>query len=101
MIERHWKGVTKPDRDQEYIEHLENKTFVHLKSLSGFRSTKILARKLDHGTEFLIISVWDNLDSITQFSGSDYEKAVVPKEAAEMMVHFDSHVTHYEVKSEK
>jgi heme-degrading monooxygenase HmoA len=97
MIERHWKGITRPDAAAAYITHLQTKTFPHLAELQGFLKATILRRPVEAGTEFLIITAWDSLDSIKQFAGENVETANVPPEARRLMVEFDATAKHYEV----
>ena len=97
MIERHWKGITRNEEAENYIRHLQTKTFPHLADLNGFIKATILRRPVAKGTEFLIITVWDSIDSIRQFAGEKVEVANVPPEAQKLMVEFDRTATHYEV----
>ena len=97
MITRHWTGLAKKDKVDEYIAHLKNDTFKQLAKIDGFIDASILKRALPEGTEFLIITKWDSLEAIKQFAGENYEKAVVPKIAQEMMIQYDEVVKHYEV----
>jgi heme-degrading monooxygenase HmoA len=100
MIERHWKGVARPEEAQNYIGHLQTKTFPHMAKMSGFLKATILKRPADKGVEFLIVSAWDNIESVRQFAGEQVEVANVPREAQEMMVEFDLFAVHYEVAGE-
>jgi heme-degrading monooxygenase HmoA len=100
MISRHWKGLVKKGKEEEYIAHLKNDTFNRLYQIKGFVNASILRRELTEGTEFLIISKWDSLQAIKEFAGEKYEDAVVPKIAQEMMVRFEKLVKHYEVNFE-
>lgn len=102
MISRHWKGVTKPGRAADYIDHLRSETLPTLNRIPGFVSGTILHRAVDEGTEFLIVTVWDSLEPIKAFVGEDeLETAVVPQVVREMMVTFDSRAVHYEVAGAK
>ena len=56
MIARHWTGLVKKDRADEYIAHLKNDTFKQLANIDGFIDASILKRELPDGTEFLIIT---------------------------------------------
>lgn len=100
MISRHWTGLVKKGREDEYLAHLKNETFKRLYQIEGFVNASILKRELTEGTEFLIITKWDSLEAIKQFAGENYETAVVPKIAQEMMRRFDKLVKHYEVNFE-
>ena len=100
MIVRHWTGLAKKDKADDYINHLKNDTFKKLANIEGFIEASILKRELHEGTEFLIITKWDSLKAIREFAGEKYEDAVVPKIAQEMMIRFDKLVKHYEVNFE-
>lgn len=97
MIERHWKGIAKVQEAGNYIQHLQSKTFPHVAGLAGFIRASILKRPVDNGVEFLIITVWDSLESIKAFAGAQVEVANVPLEARNMMVEFEPYAKHYEV----
>lgn len=96
MIARHWTGLAKKGKVDEYVNHLKNDTFKQLANIDGFIEASILKRELPEGIEFLIITKWDSLEAIKQFTGDNYEKAVVPKIAQEMMVRYDRLAKHYE-----
>ena len=99
MIERHWKGIAKPEEAENYVRHLHGKTFPHLTELAGFIKASILRRPVETGVEFLIVTAWDSIESIKAFAGEQVETANVPPEAREMMVAFDAEARHYEVVS--
>lgn len=97
MVERHWKGIARKERANEYIDHLKNDTFRKLKEIGGFISASILKRDLTDGVEFLVITKWETLDAIKQFAGEKIDMAVVPKPVQDIMLTYDDHVSHYEV----
>jgi heme-degrading monooxygenase HmoA len=97
MIARHWRGLVKRERAAAYIEHLQSQTLPQLVQLAGFRDASIHRRALPQGVEFLVVTVWDSLESIRSFAGSDVESAVVPEKAREMMIEYDRRARHYEV----
>jgi heme-degrading monooxygenase HmoA len=97
MIERHWKGIARKERANEYTAHLRNDTFEEIKKITGFVSATILKRDLSEGVEFLIITKWETLEVIKQFAGEEVETAVVPELVQDIMVKYDKNVRHYEV----
>jgi heme-degrading monooxygenase HmoA len=97
MISRHWKGIGKPGEADNYIEHLRTDTFPILSKINGFISASILRRTVEQGTEFLIITVWESIESIEQFAGAKADVAVVPESVQAMMIEYDRTVSHYEV----
>jgi heme-degrading monooxygenase HmoA len=82
---------------QNYLQHLRTETLPALRKLPGFVSATILSRHLGAGVEFLVVTQWDSLDAIAGFAGADPEAAVVPAQAAAMMIEYDRRVRHFEV----
>jgi heme-degrading monooxygenase HmoA len=97
MIARHWRGVAKPDRADEYVAHLRRDTLSELARIEGFVSASIMRRPVDGGVEFLVVTLWDSLDAIKRFAGPELERAVVPDNVQRMMKEFDKYVGHFEV----
>jgi heme-degrading monooxygenase HmoA len=97
MISRHWTGIAKRERASEYIAHLQNDTLKKLKQINGFVRASILKRDTAEGVEFLVTTDWLDKEAIKKFAGENYEQAVVPDIAQQMLVRFDRTVRHYEV----
>ena len=97
MIARHWRGLVKRERAAAYVEHLQSQTLPQLVQLAGFHDARVLRRDLPQGVEFLVVTIWESLDSIRAFAGTDVESAVVPPEARDMMIEYDRTARHYEV----
>jgi heme-degrading monooxygenase HmoA len=97
MISRHWRGLCKRQRADEYVEHLRSETFPALKQIPGFVSASILRRAAPTGVEFLIVTQWQSLEAIRAFAGAAAESAVVPAKVQEMMIDYDRAARHYEV----
>jgi len=99
MISRQWRGVARSTHADEYVEHLCTETFPHLSEIPGFIDAAILKRNVQQGVEFLIVTHWESIRAIEQFSGPDAEVAVVPEIVQAMMIEYDRRVRHYEVLS--
>ena len=97
MISRHWKGIARPGRADDYVRHLESETIPQLKRLAGYLGIEILRRDVDAGTEFQIVTRWASLDVITAFAGQDVTVAVVPPNVRDLMISYDPEVVHYEI----
>jgi len=97
MIARQWRGLAKPERADDYVEHLRTDTFPQIRRLPGFVDASILRRELDRGVEFLVVTRWKSLEAIRSFAGPDAEAAVVPGEVQHMMIEYDRRARHYEV----
>jgi heme-degrading monooxygenase HmoA len=97
MISRQWRGIAKPERAGNYIEHLKRDTFPRLSTLDGFVKASILTRPANKGTEFLIITHWRSMEAIQQFTGKSANVAVVTEAVQEMMIEYEKEVVHYNV----
>jgi heme-degrading monooxygenase HmoA len=97
VISRHWTGVAKAERAEDYISHLKSDTFPKLAKIDGFVSASVLRREVEDGIEFRVVTQWESWHAITQFAGKDPGAAVVPEIVQAMMERFDQRVVHYEV----
>jgi heme-degrading monooxygenase HmoA len=97
MISRQWKGIARSSDAHHYLDHLRQDTFPKLARIEGFVSASILQRTVPAGEEFLIVTVWESLETIKQFAGEDAEVAVVPPAVQAMMVDYEKVVRHYSV----
>jgi len=97
MIARHWRGLAKAARADDYVAHLRAQTLPRLRELPGFAGAEILRRETARGTEFVVITRWESLEAIAAFAGSDTDSAVVPALAQAMMVEHDDRARHYTV----
>ena len=97
MISRQWRGLAKSTLADEYVAHLRTETFPQLSNIPGFVDASILRRTVPDGVEFLIVTNWDSIKAIEQFSGREPETAVVPERVQKMMIEYDHKVRHYEL----
>ena len=97
MISRQWRGVSKPEHAEAYVEHLRIETFPAIRKIPGFLSASLLRRPTEEGVEFLIVTEWVSIEAIREFAGIEVETAVVPSRVQDMMVTYDHVVRHYEV----
>jgi heme-degrading monooxygenase HmoA len=67
-----------------------------LRRVPGFRGARLLRRTVAEETEFVSLTLFDDLDAVRSFAGPDYETAVVAREAQEVLIRFDERVGHYE-----
>ena len=100
MVERHWRGIARKERADEYIDHLKNDTFRKLKEIHGFVSASVLKRDLPDSVEFLVVTKWETIDAIKQFAGEKIDTAVVPEPVQHIMLKYDDKVSHYELSFE-
>ena len=100
MITRMWRGLSRSDQADRYERHYRSEVVATLRQVPGFRGARLLRRTIGEETEFLSLTLFDDLNAIRSFAGSDYETAVVAGEARSLLIRFDERVCHYETAFE-
>ena len=100
MISRIWHGYTTFENADTYEKLLKEEIFVGIMemNISGYKGIQLLRRQLKTETEFITIMWFDSVNSVIEFAGKDYKKAVVPEKAQKVLSRFDHESQHYEVK---
>jgi len=100
MISRIWHGWTTHRNADAYESLLKNEIFagIQTKGLPGYRGIQLYRRELDTETEFVTIMWFDSPDAVRAFAGADYDVAVVPPKAHELLVRYDRRSAHYEIR---
>ena len=102
MIARIWHGWTTHENAPVYENLLKNEVFpsIEEKKVKGYRKINLLKRKQEHEVEFITIMLFDNLDSVRNFVGEDYERSYVPPKARQVLSRHDERSQHYEIIDE-
>ncbi len=100
MIGRIWHGWTTPANADVYENLLKEEIFTGIqgREIPGFREIQLLRRPTGAEVEFVTIMWFDDLAAVRTFAGEDYEAAVVPPKARQVLSHFDARSQHYEVR---
>ena len=112
MIVRIWRGHTRAEDAEEYTKFVERTGLADYRATPGNLGAAILRRtgaapaawargsSGSAGTaEFLVLSFWEDFDSIRKFAGPDVEKAHYYPEDDRYLLGKEPHVTHYELAS--
>ena len=97
MIARTWRGHTTPGDAGRYVAHFEGSVVPELSAIPGFLGTKLLRRDAADTVEFFAVTLWESMDAIARFAGTDLERAVVEPAAQSVLTDYDAQVVHYEV----
>jgi heme-degrading monooxygenase HmoA len=97
MIGRMWCGRATTENADAYEELLRTKVLPGIKNVDGYQGAYVLRRPIKNGVEFVTLTLFDSLDSVRAFAGSDYKQAVVIPEAEALLSAFDKTATHYEI----
>ena len=101
MINRIWHGWTTQRNADAYEKLLKEEIFIGIQSrhIQGFKTIQLMRRYTGEEVEFVTIMLFDSLDAVREFAGEDYEVAVVPPKARELLSHFDERSQHYDVRT--
>jgi heme-degrading monooxygenase HmoA len=102
MIGRIWHGWTTPDNADAYESLLRHEILLGIqdRQIEGFRGIQLLRRDLGTEVEFVTMMWFDSIEAIRVFAGEDYEAAVVPPKARELLSRFDERSQHYEIRAD-
>jgi heme-degrading monooxygenase HmoA len=98
MIMRIWHGVMKSSRSDDFFNSLMKTGVPWYRSLVGNRGVFVLRRMKEETSDFLLLSLWDSMESIKGFAGPDIDKAIYNfSEDRDYLLELESEVAHYEV----
>jgi len=96
VISRLWRGWTTFDNADAYEELLRTEILPGILRVNGYKGAYLLRRDIEDGVEFATLTLWESMDAVREFAGEDFEVAVVPPEARELLSKFDQTSKHYE-----
>jgi heme-degrading monooxygenase HmoA len=97
MMARTWRGATRAEDADAYLEYLEKTGFSEYRATPGNRGVLGLRRVTGDRAEFLLVTLWDSEEAIRKFAGEDIERAVFYPEDDRFLVEREEHVNHFEV----
>lgn len=99
MIARIWRGAVRKDDGDEYATYMEDTGIAGYRSTPGNQVVLTLRRDIAEKTEFLMLTIWDSLDSIKAFAGEEPEKAVFFPEDDRFLIERDWTATRYQAQT--
>ncbi len=97
MIARVWHGTTSKENRAAYLKYLKANSIKAFKKSKGNQGAFILVRDSKELTEYLIVSLWESMEAIEDFAGTDSSKAVYFPKDSEFLLGLEPGVKHYEV----
>lgn len=97
MIARTWHGVVPESKGDAYFEYLKKTGLPGYQNTPGNRGVYIFRRTESGETHFLLLTLWEDWESIRRFAGDDVEKAYYYPEDEQYLLELEPYVTHYEV----
>lgn len=98
MLARHWRGWTAVEDATAYENLLRNKVLPELSKIKGYQGGYVLRSDRPEAVEFVVINLFESLDAVKRFAGSDYETAVFEPEAKRLLCRIEPFAHHYDVR---
>lgn len=97
MIARTWHGRVPAEKSAAYAEFLDNKGIRDYLATHGNAGVYVMRRIEKDVAHFLLISLWDSMESIRQFAGQNADQAYYYPEDKDFLLEFEPNVQHYEI----
>ena len=98
MIARVWRGWTNAENADAYERLLKEIVYPGLQGIDGYRGGYILRQDGQEEVEFVTVNLFESLEAVKAFAGSDYEVPVFEPEARRFLSRVEPVARHYEVK---
>jgi len=100
MIARIWQGRTRPGMGKAYYDYLERTGLKEYRATGGCKDVMVLTREIGEETEYVLITLWDNMEAVKRFAGPEPERAVYYPEDDRYFPESERqpYVRHYEVR---
>jgi heme-degrading monooxygenase HmoA len=99
LIARHWRGWTKPQNADAYETLLKTQVLPDLSRIAGYRGGYVLRNDTADEVEFVVINLFDSLEAVRAFAGTDFSTPVFEPEARLLLSRIETIAHHYEVRA--
>lgn len=97
MIVRTWRGATRADDAERYLEYLHATGLANYAGTPGNRGVLALRHVAGDRAEFLLVTLWEDIEAVRRFAGENTDDAVFYPEDDRFLVDRDLKVNHYEL----
>lgn len=95
-IARVWRGATGEEDSPAYRDSLRA-DLREVRSVQGNLGAFVFERRVDGRAEFQFVSLWESMDAVVGFAGSDIERAVYFRDDQRVLLELTPRVEHYQV----
>jgi heme-degrading monooxygenase HmoA len=100
MIARIWRGATRLEDAEGYVDYVKGTGLAEYRQTPGNRGAWVLWREAGDRAEFLTLSFWESEEAVRGFAGEDIDRAVFYPEDDRFLVDRDLTVAHYRLVGE-
>ncbi|NQX92706.1 MAG: antibiotic biosynthesis monooxygenase [Flavobacteriales bacterium] len=100
MVTRIWEGKTENEHAEIYSQLVEDRDIPNYQQIEGYIKHSFLRRSDENFTYFKLITYWENLEVIKDFTGPTFDEAVAYQLDKDYLVDYPGQVVHFEVFAE-
>lgn len=97
MIARVWRGITRLDQADAYLDHIRTRIMPAVRSQPGLIDFWTLRREQGDQCEFQLVTVWESLDAMQDWAGKRPDAAVYFDEDDRYLLDMEPLVRIYEI----
>ena len=97
MIARTWRGTTKAETAEAYLEYLKRTGLAGYRATPGNLATFALLSRGEERAEFLLVTLWESMDAVKAFAGPEPDRAVFYPEDDHFLIERGERVEHFDV----
>jgi heme-degrading monooxygenase HmoA len=97
MIARIWRGATRDEDAEAYVEYLRHTGIREYAETPGNLGAWALWRIVEGRAEIVTLSFWESREAVRGFAGDDIDQAVFYPEDDRFLVDRELTVAHFEV----
>lgn len=101
MIARVWRGETRAEDADRYLDYLRRTGLPDARATPGNRGVQIQRRIVADHAEFVFTSFWDSMEDIRGFAGDDVHRARYYPQDEEMLLALPPDIAHFEVVADE
>ena len=98
---RIWRGATRAEDRDAYVEYLEGTGIADYLATPGNRGVQVLTRIEGDRAHFTILTEWESLDAVRAFAGDDAEVARFYPEDDRFLVARELRAEHHELAASR
>jgi heme-degrading monooxygenase HmoA len=99
MVARYWRGWTEVQDADAYEALLKDLVLPGLKRIEGYRGGYVLRSDGPLEVEFVVVNLFESMEAVKRFAGSDYAVPVFEPEAEKLLSRIEPLARHYEVRA--
>jgi heme-degrading monooxygenase HmoA len=97
MIARIWRGATRAEDADAYADYLRRTGVKEYRETPGNEGVFMLRRIVDGRAEFMMITLWRDLDAVRSFAGDDVATAVFYPRDDDYLIERELTAEHWEI----